>query len=142
MKSRHGPKIKKNALLLLLWLVSSFSITALAGHEETWIDVISADRLKNLLDHGVKLSLVDLRPAQEFQVSSLPGARSVPSSEFGKRFNEIPRTGRVVLYCACQENELTDKVHFLKAQGYRNISVMLDRYPEWVKRGYPVDTRQ
>jgi hypothetical protein len=46
MKSRHGPKIKKTALLLVLWLVSFFSMTALAGHEETWIDVISADRLK------------------------------------------------------------------------------------------------
>lgn len=142
MKSRAGPKIRKTPLLLVLWLVSSFSMTALAGHEETWIDVISADRLKNLLDYGVKLSLVDLRPAQEFQVSSLPGARSVPSTEFARRFNEIPKTGRVVLYCACQENELTDKVTFLKAQGYRNISVMLERYPEWVKRGYPVHTRQ
>jgi rhodanese-related sulfurtransferase len=141
MKSRHGAKINKPALLLASWLVSSFSMTALGGHEETWIDVISADRLKNLLDHGVKLSFVDLRPAHEFQVSSLPGARSVPSTEFAKRFNEIPKTGRVVLYCACQENELTDKVHFLKAQGYRNISVMLERYPEWVKRGYPVHTR-
>src|SRR5687768_17589735 len=141
MKSRHGVKINKPALLLLSWLVSSFSMTALAGHEETRIDVISADRLKNLLDHGVKLSLVDLRPAHEFQVSSLPGARSVPSTEFAKRFNEIPKTARVVLYCACQENELTEKVHFLKAQGYRNISVMLERYPDWVKRGYPVHIR-
>ena len=141
MKSRHGVKINKPALLLLSWLVSSFSMTVLAGHEATRIDVISADRLKNLLDHGVKLSLVDLRPAQEFQVSSLPGARSVPSTEFAKRFNEIPKTGRVVLYCACQENELTEKVHFLKAQGYRNISVMLERYPDWVKRGYPVHIR-
>jgi rhodanese-related sulfurtransferase len=141
MKSRHGPKIKKTSLLLVLWLVLSFSITALAGHEETWIDVISADRLKNLLDHGVKLSLVDLRPAKEFQVSSLPGARSVPSTEFARLFNEIPRTCRVVLYCACQENELTDRVNFLKAQGYRNISVMLERFQDWVKRGYPVHTR-
>lgn len=141
MKSGHAPRIKKLIFLFALWLVESFSMTVLAGHEETWIDVIPADRLKRLLDHGVKLSLVDLRPVQEFQVSSLPGARSVPSTEFARRFNEIPRTGRVVLYCACQENELTDKVNFLKAQGYRNISVMLDRYPDWVKRGYPIDTR-
>ena len=106
MKRHHGPRIKKIALLMVSWLILAVSIPAVAGHEETWIDVITADRLKNLLDQGVKLSLIDLRPAQEFQVSSLPGARSVPSTEFTKRFNEIPRAGRVVLYCSCQETTL------------------------------------
>ena len=129
-------------VLLVLWLAISFPMTALAGHEEEWIDTIPADRLKRLLDAGVKLFLVDLRPAKEFQQNRMSGTRSIPSTELATRFNEIPKTVRVVLYCACQKSELADKALFLKSQGYRNISVMREEYPEWVKRGYPVETNR
>jgi rhodanese-related sulfurtransferase len=114
-------------------------MTALAGHEEDWIDTISADRLKRLLDSGVKLFLVDLRSAKEFQQNRLPGAHSIPSAELASRVGEIPKTVRVVLYCACQKHESGDKAIFLKSQGYRNISIMLEDYTEWIKRGYPVE---
>jgi hypothetical protein len=96
-------------VLLVLWLAISFSMTALGGHEEEWIDTIPAERLKRLLDSGVKIFLVDLRPAKEFQQNRLSGARSIPSIELASRLNEISKTGRVVLYCACQKSELADK---------------------------------
>jgi rhodanese-related sulfurtransferase len=129
-------------LLLVSWLATSFPMTTLAGHEEDWIDTIPADRLKRLLDSGVKLFLVDLRPAKEFQQNRLPGAHSIPSTELANRFSEIPKTVRVVLYCACQKHESGDKAVFLKSQGYRNISIMQEDYTEWVKRGYPVETNR
>jgi rhodanese-related sulfurtransferase len=129
------------ALLLAMWL-ATFPMTTLAGHEEDWIDTIPADRLKRLLDSGVKLFLVDLRPAKEFQHNRLPGAHSIPSTELASRVGEIPKTVRVVLYCACQKHESSDRAVFLKSQGYRNISIMLEDYTEWVKRGYPVETNR
>jgi hypothetical protein len=67
MQSDQGHKVRRIALLLVSWLVISFPMTSLAGHEEDWIDTIPADRLKRLLDSGVKLFLVDLRPVKEFQ---------------------------------------------------------------------------
>jgi len=114
-------------------------MTTLAGHEEDWIDTIPADRLKRLLDSGVKLFLVDLRPAKEFQQNRLPGAHSIPSTELVRRFSEIPKTGRAVLYCGCQKHESSDRAVFLRSQGYRNISILREDYTEWVKRGYPVE---
>jgi rhodanese-related sulfurtransferase len=134
--------IVKHVALLLVWLVAFYPVTALAGHEEDWIDTIPAVRLKRLLDSGTKLFLVDLRPAKEFEQQRLPGARSIPSTELASRFGEIPKTVRVVLYCACQKHESGDRAVFLKSQGYRNISIMLEDYQEWVKRGYPVETNR
>lgn len=139
MKSGQGSKAKRIAFLLVSWLAISFPMTTLAGHEEDWIDTIPADRLKRLLDSGVKLFLVDLRSAKEFEQQRLPGARSIPSRELASRVGEIPKTVRVVLYCDCQKHESGDKAVFLKSQGYRNISIMLEDYTEWVKRGYPVE---
>lgn len=138
MQREQGPK--QLVLLLVSWLVLSFPIATLAGHEEDWIDTIPADRLKRLLDSGVNLFLVDLRPAKEFARQRLPGAHSIPSTELPSRFSEIPKTVRVVLYCACQKHESGDKAVFLKSKGYRNISIMLEDFRDWVKRGYPVET--
>jgi rhodanese-related sulfurtransferase len=116
-------------------------MTALAGHEEEWIDSIPADRLKRLIDSGVKIFLVDLCPAKSFSSTECPGAPSIPSAELASRFNEIPKTVRVVLYCAVKKASLPIRRYFLKSQGYRNISVMREENPEWVKRGYPVETK-
>jgi rhodanese-related sulfurtransferase len=142
MKSGQRPKITRIAFLLVSWLAISFPLTALAGHEEDWIDTIPADRLKRLLDSGVNLFLVDLRPAKEFQQNRLPGAHSIPSTELVGRLSDIPKNIRVVLYCACQKNESSDRAVFLKSQGYRNISIMREDYTDWVRRGYPVETNR
>jgi hypothetical protein len=40
------------------------------------------------------------------------------------------------------KKQLADEATLLKFQGYRNISVMREAYPEWVKTGYPVETNR
>jgi rhodanese-related sulfurtransferase len=69
----------------------------------------------------------------------LPGARSIPITELPKRFEEIPKTGQVVLYCACTINEIADKAALLEFRSYRNIFVMREGYLGWVKRVYPLE---
>jgi rhodanese-related sulfurtransferase len=133
-------RAKQRALFLLSWL-TLVPANLWAGHGvEDSIDTIQADRVKRLLDSGTKLTLVDLRPAKEFQENRLPGARSIPMTELPKRFEEIPKAGQVVLYCACTINEIAERAAFLGFRGYRNIFVLLDGFPGWVKRGYPLET--
>jgi len=129
-----------HVVIVLAWLIVSLPAEALAGHGvEDTLDTISVERVKLLLDAGEQISLVDLRPVREFQKNRLPGARSIPLAEFTQRFNEIPKTGRIVLYCACSVYELADKFILLENQGYKNMFVMLEGYSGWVKRGYPVE---
>jgi hypothetical protein len=56
-------------------------MTTLAGHEEDWIDTIPADRLKRLLDSGVKLFLV--RSASGERISAEQAAWSTLYPEYG-----------------------------------------------------------
>jgi rhodanese-related sulfurtransferase len=133
-------RARPSALFLLSWL-TLVPTNLFAGHGvEDSIDTIQADRVKRLLDSGAKLVLVDLRTAKEFQENRLPGARSIPATELPKRFEEIPKSGQVVLYCACTLNEIAERAAFLEFRGYRNIFVMPEGYPGWVKRGYPLET--
>jgi rhodanese-related sulfurtransferase len=101
--------------------------------------MVPAAGVKRILDNGDHLILIDLRPANEYHKKRLPRAVSIPSTEIEKRLREIPKFGRVILYCACDQQEIADKAIMLRNQGYRNIGVMLEGYPGWVGLGYPVE---
>ena len=101
--------------------------------------VVTAEMAQRLLDAGEPLSLIDLRPAEEFKTGHLPGARSIPFQEVLKRYAEIPRTGRVILYCACSLSEVQPAYQLLWDHGYRNIGFLGEGFPGWVKRGYRVE---
>jgi rhodanese-related sulfurtransferase len=126
---------------LLLSLVFFLPVLLFAGHGvEDTVDNLTADRVKQLMDAGEKLVLIDMRPAKEYQQSRLPGARSLPLAELTNRFAEVPKSGRVILYCDCKPYDIADRAVFLEYRGYRNIFIMPEGYRGWVKRGYPTET--
>jgi hydroxyacylglutathione hydrolase len=138
---KSGRRIKRQLLVVLLLLGVFPPTVALAGHGvEDTVDTLPVEKVKQLIDAGEKLTFIDLRPAKEFQEKRIPGARSIPFAEVASRFNEIPKSGRVVLYCDCKPYDVADRAVFLEYRGYRNIFVMPEGYTGWVKRGYPLET--
>ena len=131
----------ENRPLILLALIGVFlPWLAFAGHGvEDTVDNITPEKAKQLMDAGEKIVFVDLRPAKDYQQKRLPGARSIPLGEVANRFNEIPKSGRVILYCDCKPYDIADRAVFLEYRGYRNIFIMPEGYSGWVKRGYPVE---
>jgi rhodanese-related sulfurtransferase len=139
---KSGRRTDSKPLLPILLLVLLPPVVALAGHGiEDTIDLLSAERVKQLMDAGEKLVFIDMRPAKEYQQNRLPGARSLPLAEVPNRFGEVPKSGRVVLYCDCKTYDIADRAVFLEYRGYRNIFVMPEGYSGWVKRGYPIETK-
>jgi rhodanese-related sulfurtransferase len=126
---------------LLVWLGLFYPVALFAGHGvEDTVDNLAADRVKQLMDAGEKIVLIDMRPVKEYQKRRLPGARSLPLAEVANRFSEVPKSGRVVLYCDCKPYDIADRAVFLEYRGYRNIFIMPEGYQGWVKRGYPTET--
>jgi rhodanese-related sulfurtransferase len=127
--------------MAVLVLVVFWPALTSGGHgSEDDVVTITVDQVKSLLDAREKVILVDLRPGGEFQKARVPGARSVPMKELPKRYTEIPRSGRVVLYCDCPQNQIIDDVYLLlKDYGYRNTAVMADGFKGWTARKYPVE---
>jgi rhodanese-related sulfurtransferase len=103
------------------------------------LPIVPVEMARRLLDAGENLILIDLRPAEEFTAGRLPGARSIPFWDVLKRYAEIPRTGRVIFYCACPLKDVQPAYQFLWDHGYRNIGFLDEGFPGWVKRGYPVE---
>jgi rhodanese-related sulfurtransferase len=113
-----------------------------AGHgTEDDVETITVERVQLFLEAGEELFIVDLRPAESFQQRRLPGAHSIPLKELDKRFREIPKAGRVILYCDCPQNQLIEEAYQLLKDGYsyRNVALMIDGFMEWDRRKFPVE---
>jgi rhodanese-related sulfurtransferase len=114
-----------------------------AGHDDEYIDTIPAARIRAMLDAGEKIVFVDLRSTSDFQKSRLPGARSIPISELQTRYQEIPKSGRVILYCSCPPGGVDESYSYLslRGKGYRNVSVLQEGFSGWLKGNFPTENR-
>jgi Rhodanese-like domain len=62
------------------------------------VTFMTPESVKQHLEAGSPQWLVDVRSRSSYDQVHLPGARSLPLSEFPQRFAEIPRDIPVVLY--------------------------------------------
>jgi rhodanese-related sulfurtransferase len=104
--------------------------------------LVAAERLKDRLVARDKLTLIDLRPTEDYEVSRLPRARSIPLAQLRARYHEIPRTGEVVLYCDCRLGEGRHASELLQARGYRNVVELVGGFSHWIELGYPIERGQ
>ena len=62
---------------------------------------ITAAELKEMLDRGDNIFLVDVREPNEYEIVSIPGAVLIPKGEFlsGTALEHLPQDKRIVLHC-------------------------------------------
>ncbi len=61
---------------------------------------ISPEELKEKLDAGAEVVIIDVRSKEEFDQGHIPGAISIPYEEIETRYRELPRDKEIVTYCA------------------------------------------
>lgn len=85
-----------------------------------------------------EVTLLDVRPAQEYQAAHIAGAVSVPLKELESHLSNLPRDREVVAYCRGPYCVLApEAVTVLRARGYR-ASALGDGVAEWRAQGLPV----
>jgi rhodanese-related sulfurtransferase/DNA-binding transcriptional ArsR family regulator len=88
--------------------------------------------------HGGSVTVIDVRPVEEFSAGHIPGALSIPVSELKRRLVELPRTKEIVAYCRgpyCVQSD--EAVSLLKKEGF-NVRRLEVGLPDWRARGLPV----
>ena len=84
------------------------------------------------------VTLLDVRPPDEFAVGHVPGALNIPLAELKARLGEIPTSTNVVAYCRGPWCVLAfDAVALLREAG-RNAHRLDGGLPEWRRAGRPV----
>jgi rhodanese-related sulfurtransferase len=92
------------------------------------------DRLRS----GV-VTVLDVRPEDEFAHGHLPGALNVPLAQLERRLAELPPDREVVAYCRGPWCVLSfEAVALLRRRGYR-VRRLEDGLPEWKVAGLPVE---
>jgi rhodanese-related sulfurtransferase len=86
------------------------------------------------------VTVLDVRPEDEFALGHLPGALNIPLAELEQRLGELPKSREVIAYCRGPYCVLSfEAVAALRARGYR-IRRLEDGYPEWKAAGLPVES--
>jgi membrane protein DedA with SNARE-associated domain/rhodanese-related sulfurtransferase len=102
---------------------------------------ITPEELKEKLDAGEDIIIVDLRHALDFDANpeTIPGALHVDAAELEEAYEVIPRDREIVLFCACP-NEVTAArlALLLRSKGITQIRPLAEGYDGWRKRGYPM----
>lgn len=85
------------------------------------------------------VTVLDVRPAEEFAAGHLPGAVNIPIRELEKRLKELPKGKEIVAYCRGPYCLMSyDAVALLRKKGL-NARRLEAGLPEWRLGGLPIE---
>jgi rhodanese-related sulfurtransferase len=102
------------------------------------LEPVSRGELTARLRDGL-VTVLDVRPEDEFDLGHLPGALNIQLSTLGEHLAALPQDREIVAYCRGPYCVLSfEAVATLRANGYR-VRRLEDGYPEWKAAGLPVE---
>lgn len=129
------------------------ALTRLAEHQRAEIQAVITDSLtqrdrlegisrEELLERlrDASVTLLDVRPAEEFAMGHIPGAINIPVEMLEERLSLLPKDHEVVAYCRGPHCVLsTSAVATLRRNGIK--ALLLDAgVPEWKAAGLTLET--
>jgi ArsR family transcriptional regulator len=85
------------------------------------------------------VTVLDVRPEDEFALGHLPGAVNVPLPTLERRLANLPPDKEIVAYCRGPYCVLSfEAVADLRTRGFR-VRRLVDGFPEWKASGFPVE---
>lgn len=107
-------------------------------HQRDALEPISRKELVQRFRDGL-VTVLDVRPEDEYAVGHLPKAINIPLRELARRLRELPKNREVVAYCRGPYCVLAfEAVALLRGRGFK-VRRLQDGYPEWKAAGLAVE---
>lgn len=85
------------------------------------------------------VTVLDVRPVEEYQAGHIPGAINLPLGDLKKRLKDLPKEQEIIAYCRGPYCVLAfEAVAALRKKGF-DARRLEEGYPEWKASGLPVD---
>jgi rhodanese-related sulfurtransferase len=105
------------------------------------LEAIDNEELARRVRNG-DVTVIDVRPREEYLAGHIPGAISVPVTDLPQRLNELPKRRDIVAYCRGPYCVMAlDAVDLLRQKGFR-AHRLEHGVPEWRARGWRIETGQ
>lgn len=102
------------------------------------LEPVSREALLERLRDG-EVTVLDVRPADEFAIGHLPGALNVPIELLEQHLSELDPSQEIIAYCRGAYCVLSfEAVAALRERGF-NVRRLEDGFPEWRAAGLPVE---
>lgn len=102
------------------------------------LEPLPANELMSRARDGL-ITVLDVRPEEEYAAGHLPGAVNIPLNELEKRLSQLPKESEIVAYCRGPYCVLAfEAVEQLRAKGYQ-AQRLENGFPEWKQAGLPVE---
>jgi rhodanese-related sulfurtransferase/DNA-binding transcriptional ArsR family regulator len=108
--------------------------------ENALLEPMDEDALRRKVAKG-EVTLLDVRPPEEYDAGHIRGALSVPLPELARRLSELPRRREVVAYCRGPYCVLAvEAVRLLRRKGFKAVRLE-DGVLDWSALGLPVEAK-
>jgi rhodanese-related sulfurtransferase/DNA-binding transcriptional ArsR family regulator len=112
-------------------------------------DFLAANALLEPLDEAAlrrrmskgEVTVVDVRPSEEYEAAHIRGAVSIPLPQLAKRLSELPRRREVVAYCRGPYCVLAvEAVKLLRGKGFKAVRLE-EGILDWAALGLPIEAK-
>lgn len=110
-------------------------------HSPDTLDAVTREQLLSRLGDGT-VTILDVRPEDEFLLGHIPGALNVPIEHLAARLAELPKDREIVAYCRgpyCMFSFEAEAM--LRRQGF-GVHRLEEGFPQWKAAGLPVESNQ
>jgi rhodanese-related sulfurtransferase len=105
------------------------------------MEAVDGDELLRRVRRG-EVTVLDVRPAEEYRAGHIPGALSIPVGELKARSKELPTDREIVAYCRGPYCVMAvDAVELLRKKGFR-AHRMEQGVADWRARGWRVEAER
>lgn len=103
------------------------------------MEAVEGDELLRRVKSG-EVTVLDVRPPEEYRAGHIPGALSIPVGELKARVLELPKNREIVAYCRGPYCVMAvDAVELLRRKGFK-ARRMEQGVVDWRARGWRVET--
>jgi len=108
------------------------------------MQTLKRDKLKQMLDAGESLFLIDVLSHEQFEKTHIPGSHNIPlaDKDFVREVEQVvgDKGPKIVVYCSSFQCTASPKAaKKLDQAGFRQVLDFAGGIQDWQNAGYPVE---
>ncbi len=109
---------------------------AAAAAPATSADALTSRELKDALDRGEDVTIIDVREPQEYQINRVPGSVLIPLGDLPRRYVELDPNANLVMQCKSGVRSAKAQ-DFLRSKGFTRVRNLTGGVLGWIDQVDP-----